>query len=163
MTPDDLLRRLMSDYEGLAPKTSWGETSLFYNPGLVLANGVYFATIKERDGDNDRASLLDREGVFRLSFGLSSPSYEQLFGPRPARAPKGGVVTTAYDYSALDQLTPHPVYGWMGWVQVLAPGSQTVSEIAPLLRESHDKARQTFAKRTARASARTAPDQDPRA
>ncbi len=77
---------------------------------------MYFCTIEERDGENDRASVLMRDGVFRVSIGVSSATNVERFGPRPARPAKGGVVNTGHDFAALDVLTPHPVYAWMSWV-----------------------------------------------
>jgi hypothetical protein len=61
---------LMASFEGLAPRDSWGERSYFCNPGGKAARGTYFLTIKEKDGANDRASDLDRPGIWRLNFGL---------------------------------------------------------------------------------------------
>ncbi len=54
MTPENIINRIKTDLESVVPKNSWGETSLFYNPGNILPNGVYFCTIKEKDGDNDK-------------------------------------------------------------------------------------------------------------
>ncbi len=87
MTPEDITKKLTSRLEGVVPKNSWGETSLFYNPGHLLPNGVYFCTLKEKDGDNDRASNLDRDGVYRLSIGLTKEGYEKLFGEKPGSSP----------------------------------------------------------------------------
>jgi len=130
---DDLCATL----EGVVPKPSWGETALFYNPGRVLPSGVYFCTLKDRDGANDRASALHREGVFRVSIGVLPATYARLFGPRPARPAKGGVVETAHDFTALDVLTPHPVYAWMGWVQILSPTTASYATVRPLIEEAH--------------------------
>jgi hypothetical protein len=140
VTPDEVLEALTTNFAGLVPKATWGETSLFYNPDGILPNGVYFCTIKERDGANDRASQLDRPGVFRLAVGLPPARYEQMFGPRPARPSKGGVVSTADDFTAADVLMPHPVYAWMGWVQVLSPSAATFAELQPLLASSYELA-----------------------
>ena len=38
---------------------------------MTLPNGVYFCTLKENNGANDKASELDRDGVFRLSIGIA--------------------------------------------------------------------------------------------
>jgi hypothetical protein len=51
-------------------KSSWGETSFFYNPGQLFPYGVYFCTIKEKDGANDQSSNLARDGIYRFSIGL---------------------------------------------------------------------------------------------
>jgi hypothetical protein len=37
----------------------------------ILPKGIYFATIKEKDGPNDKASELNRANVYRLSTGVS--------------------------------------------------------------------------------------------
>lgn len=154
MTAEAVMHQITHTYPGLVPKATWGETSLFYNPDSALKSGVYFATIKEHDGENDRASFLDREGVFRLSFGLPPTSYEERFGPRPERPAKGAIVATGHDFTALNELTPHPVYAWMGWVQVLCPTERTVRDLEPLLNDAYDKARTAFERRTAKSPAR---------
>lgn len=46
---------------------SCGEKGIFYNPGKKLKRGVYVLTIKEKDGDNDRASNLSREEIYRVN------------------------------------------------------------------------------------------------
>ena len=75
MQAKDVIDFITSQFDGVTPKASWGETSLFYNPQKQLPNGVYFCTIKEKNGDNDKASDLDRDSVFRLSIGISQKSY----------------------------------------------------------------------------------------
>ncbi len=71
---------------------SWGERSYFVNPELKLKRGSYFATVKSKDGENDKASYLNRPGVFRLSIGLTPKKYEEIFGRRSLRPLKGGVI-----------------------------------------------------------------------
>lgn len=90
MKPQAIIDDLCATLDDVVPKASWGETALFYNPGRTLPNGVYFCTFKERDGEHDRASVLTRDGVFRVSIGVSPATYVERFGPRPARPAKGG-------------------------------------------------------------------------
>lgn len=143
------ITQFISDtFAGIRPVAAWGETSFFYNPGQKLPRGVYFATLKENDGDNDRASNLRRPTVFRLNIGISKATYRSLFGPPPSRPAAGGVVDTGHDFTALDQLLPHPVYGWMSWVCVLNPSIATFQTAKPLLAEAYDLAVGKFAKRT---------------
>ena len=131
---------ILARYPGVVPKASWGETSLFVNPGGQLASGVYFCTLKDHDGANDRAARLDRNGVYRLALGLPPAAYAQRFGARPARPPKGGVVDTGHDFTQLNLLMPHPVYAWMGWVQLLSPSREVFEALLPLLDEAHQAA-----------------------
>lgn len=146
MRPEEIIDHLTGRFDGLAPKASWGETSLFYNPDLALANGVYFCTIKEHDGANDRSSELDRPGVFRLALGLPEECYQQHFGPRPTRPPKGAVVTTGHDFTQLDVVMPHPIYAWMGWIQVLQPSDERFAAMQMLFVESYDHVVRRFEK-----------------
>ena len=148
MSPEDIIEYITSHFEGVVPKSSWGETSLFYNPGMTLPNGLYFCTLKEKDGENDKASQLDRSDVFRLSMGISKKTFEDLFGARPKRPPKGGIIDTGHDFTVLDTLMPHPVYGWMSWVQVLNPTESTFRERFPLLEEAYTNAVIKFKKKT---------------
>jgi len=117
--PEAIVKEIESAFDGVVPKSSWGETSMFYNPGRVLPNGVYFCTIKEKNGDNDKASSLNREGIYRLSIGIGKENYESLFGERPKRPSKGGIIDTGHDFTQPNVLMPHPIYGWMSWVQIL--------------------------------------------
>ena len=149
MEESAVARYIQESFPGIVPVAAWGETSFFYNPGRALPRGVYFATLKAKDGDNDRASQLNRLGVFRLNIGISKPTYRSLFGPPPARPAAGGIVETGHDFSALDTLLPHPVYGWMSWVSVLNPAAATFETVKPLLAEAHGLAVAKFGKRVA--------------
>ena len=147
MTPEELLQICQKALPGTVPVSSWGERGLFYNPEGLLKRGVYVLTVKERDGENDRASGLDREGVYRLNLGLRRETFEGLFGSLPKRPPKGGTVAMDYDFTALDRLLPHPVYAWMGWICVLNPAPETLKCIGPLLREAYEYAEEKYRKR----------------
>ena len=68
-TPDGIVQHLLERFENTRVVAAWGERSIFYNPGGKLPRGIYFATIKEKDGENDKASHLDRAGMFRLNVG----------------------------------------------------------------------------------------------
>ena len=79
MSPKDIEQYIIDNFEAIAPKSSWGETSFFYNPDKKLPNGIYFCTIKEQDGNNYKASYLDRNNAYRFSIGISKQSFENLF------------------------------------------------------------------------------------
>lgn len=147
LTPSQIIDTLLKKFEGVTVVEAWGEKSLFYNPGGLLPRGVYFATIKEKNGDNDRASRLDREGIFRLNVGTTKPLFFERFGPPPPRPGKGGIVDGPWDFTVLDTLTPHPVYGWMSWVAVVNPTADTFNEMQPLIEAAYQKAEKTFSRR----------------
>ncbi len=140
-------RFLSEELEGVVPLSAWGEVSYFYNPGHRLKRGTYFATIKQKDGENDKGSQIDREGVWRLNIGVSKPVFKRLFGPPPARPGKGAIVEGPWDFTELDQIMPHPVYGWMSWLAVLSPSDATWEQCIPLVRDAHERARDRFEKR----------------
>lgn len=147
MKPEDILQYCLANLEGTVRTESWGESGIFYNPGGVLKRGVYVLTVKEKDGANDRASQLNRPGIYRVNLGLRKETYTRLFGPLPSRPPKGGVVSAGADFTALDYLMPHPVYAWMGWIAALNPSPETFEAMKPLIQESYEYAREKFAKR----------------
>jgi hypothetical protein len=147
MTPEQIITKISSQLDGVIPKSSWGETSLFYNPGKKLPNGVYFCTVKENDGDNDKSSNLSREGIYRVSIGVSKDTYESKFGVKPKRPPKGGIVDTGHDFTKTNMLMPHPIYAWMSWVCVLSPTQELFNEIYPLIVEAHGNAMLKFSKK----------------
>ncbi len=147
---------LLTRYDDTVSVETWGETAIFINPGRVLPKGVYFATLKDHDGANDRASGLDRPAVFRLSFGVPCSEYVARFGPRPPRPGKGGVVEGDWDFKDFEKLQPHPVYGWMGWVAILNPSRSSLDRLVPLLDASHLKARRSLSKRLQASGSREA-------
>ncbi|MEM8738994.1 MAG: DUF6194 family protein [Planctomycetota bacterium] len=144
MTPPQIVQQLCRRFDGIVPKERWGETSLFYNPASALPHGVYFCTLKTQDGDHDRSSNLNRPGVFRLALGIGPDGYTERFGPRPPRPAKGQAVDTGHDFTRLDRLMPHPVYAWMGWVQILSPSESMWDETGPLITMAYERAVEKF-------------------
>ena len=112
MNSDEIVRRIISNFDCVVVKSNWGETSFFYNPGQLFPHGVYFCTIKEKDGANDQSSNLTRDGIYRLSIGLPNENYVELFGSVPKRPKKGGYVNTGDDFTQTNLLMPHPIYAY---------------------------------------------------
>ena len=146
--PKALIEALLDRFPGTIAIDAWGETSLFYNPGRMLPRGVYFATVKEKDGENDRASKIDREGLFRFNVGTSKPLFLERFGPPPPRPGKGQAIEGEWDFTKLNTITPHPVYGWMSWVSVLNPSAQTLEGMDDMIEAAFLKAKTAFDKKT---------------
>jgi len=150
LEPERVLGDLLELDSGLRLERYYGEQSMFYNPAGVAPLGTIFCSIKDHDGPNDKGSHLSRPGVYRFAFALPEHEYERRFGPRPRRPPKGErLELPGHDLTALDMLSPHPVYAWMRWVQILAPTPARFDELRPLLMESLEEIRAKW-KRCAR-------------
>lgn len=147
MTAEEVSDLLLSEYQDLAPKQSWGETAYFVNPDQRLPSGVYFATLKLKDGENDKASKLDCDENFRLNFGPGKIMFQKQFGLPPKRPFAGGVIEGPWDFTQDDILTPHPVYGWMSWMAIKNPSQKSMVHIQPLLQSAYGRAWANAAKR----------------
>jgi hypothetical protein len=153
MNETTVIQYINETFEGIETFTaeSTGDTFFFYDPDRMFP----FATLVTSDY-NDSFSNLNRPSVFRLNIGISKQTYLSLFGPRPSRqstSGEGDAGSGGYDFTALDQLMPHPVYGMMYWVCVLNPSDATFeTAVRPLLAEAYDMAISKYAKRAARRS-----------
>jgi hypothetical protein len=103
MNAKQLEHWILDNYLGVIVANAYRERSFFYNPDDSLPKGIYFATIKESDGPNDKASSLDRDGIYRLSIGVGKKQYQFLFGEMPKRPAKGDIVEL----------------GWVGFVSII--------------------------------------------
>lgn len=83
-----------------------------------------WATVVTSDA-HDTASDLGRPGVYRLNIGLTRGRFRELVDP-----------SADHDWTALDVLAPHPVYGGYHWVCVLNP-DRTWPAVRGLLGEAH--------------------------
>ena len=147
MTPDEILQYCLDTLEGTVLVNSWGERGIFYNPENKLKRGIYVLTIKEKDGDNDKGSNLDRDGVYRVNIGLRKTTFQKMYGYIPARPAAGEIVDMDCDFTVTDTILPHPVYAWMSWISILNPSIDTFQRLQPLIRESYEYAKEKFKKR----------------
>jgi len=111
---------------------AWGDTFFIHDPERNLGGSrrFPFATIVTQDyGDFDDKSNLNRPGVFRLNIGVSKETFRDQFPD-----------DREHDFTALDTLILHPVYGVNHWVSVLNPSDETFATIKPLLDEAYETA-----------------------
>jgi hypothetical protein len=110
--------------------------------------GTILASIKDRDGPNDKAASLSRDGVYRFAFQLDHKEFVNRFGPVPRRPPKGRAVDLAgFDLTRLGAVAPHPIYAWMRWVQILSPTREQYEALKPLLFDSLEVVKAKWRKR----------------
>lgn len=118
-----------------------GDSFFFYNPDDSVPPDHRFPIITLVTGDRyDQFSDLDRPGVFRLNIGIGKETFRARFGkPQlPGSGEDESNAASAFDFTALDQVMPHPVYGRMYWVCVLNPSDETFAQdVQPLLAEAY--------------------------
>ena len=120
---------ILQAFEGVETATNLGYLFFFYGSDRMLP----FTTIATTNNEYERISNLDRPGVFRLNIGVSKQTFQSLFGT-------GKVDLSAYDFTALDTIMPHPDYAAQSWICVLNPSEATFQTLQPLLTEAFELA-----------------------
>jgi hypothetical protein len=93
-----------------------------------------------------------------LNIGISKQTFHSLFGETVLPSDKNGTVAKSddtsssdYDFTALNQVMPHPVYGRMHWTCVLNPSDEAFkTTVQPLLAEAYDIAVSKYKRLAAR-------------
>lgn len=147
MEPQDIIKYCHKSMEGTVCVNAWGEEGIFYNPANVLKRGVYIMTVKQKDGENDKGSYLDRPGIYRVNTGIGKKKFKEFFGFIPERPAAGKIVDMKYDFTETNRILPHPVYAWMGWVCVLNPTEETFRKFYPLIQDAYELGKKKFEKR----------------
>ncbi|WP_367874917.1 DUF6194 family protein [Luteolibacter sp. Populi] len=133
MTEDDIIAHIASHCAEVQIEIDRGN-HFFFAPG---EKKFPFVTLVISD-QYDKASDLNRPGVYRLNIGIEKETYHSHFGRAPGWAAPDGVVDTGHDFTALDQLMPHPVYAPMNWICALSPSGATFETLKPLLAEAYE-------------------------
>jgi hypothetical protein len=127
---DVLVQYITETFDGVNPLEAAGDYYFLYDPERNLPPNRQhpFATLITGDR-HDQFSDLDRPGVYRLNLGVSRETFQSLVG-----------ADATSDFTELDRLMPHPVYGQMHWLCVLNPSEATFESLKPLLAEAHLRA-----------------------
>ncbi|HEY6408259.1 MAG TPA: DUF6194 family protein [Ktedonobacteraceae bacterium] len=147
MNEAQISQYITETFEGVDVVVASGDSFFFYNPDSNVPADHRFPFVTLVTSDSyDQFSNLNRPSVFRLNIGIGKQTFHSLFGL--AKRPSGrdseaesGDTSSDYDFTALDQLMPHPVYGRMYWVCVLNPSDETFeTKVQPLLTEAYELA-----------------------
>jgi hypothetical protein len=130
---------VMASQDTGAPEVAWGDWFIFYDrEGETPDRRFPFATIVTKDYEGfDDFSQLNRLGVFRLNIAVGRHRFEELMAYPSAEHANN---QHRFDYTALDSLLPHPVYGGQAWVSILNPGDKTSNQAKSLLTEARARA-----------------------
>lgn len=153
MTEEQILTYITTTYPDVVSDSAMHAWFFFYDPEPVQSDHrLPFATLVTTD-EHDRYSRLNRPGTFRLNIGVSKATFQRMFGT-PTLPPYGDMgddydaTTGGIDFTVLNQVLPHPVYGHMFWVCILNPDDVTfASDIRPLLDEAYALAVARFQRR----------------
>jgi hypothetical protein len=143
MNEAEITQYILKTLDGVEAVSDQGNSFFFYDKD----NKIPFVTIVTNNAYDD-ASDLDRPGVFRLNIGVSRQTYQSMFA---TESPDGEEIrhTEGHDFTAIDKLMPHPVYGRMYWVCVLNPGEATFETVRPLIDEAYQIAVAKYERRAA--------------
>ena len=143
MNEEEITEFIKAGFKDVETVEANGDTFFFNDP----QKNFPFVTLVTSDY-NDQFSNLNRPGIFRLNIGLSKASFQSLFGtPPPSKASDYDPIP-GYDYTVLDTLIPHPVYGRMYWVSALNPSRETFEQqVETLIAEAYDLSAKRYAKR----------------
>ncbi len=126
MTPAELLRHLLTKFPLIESVSSQENTFLFFGS----ERNFPIATLVTND-EYDRHSNLGRPDIYRLNIGASRETFQELF---PNFADDDFL-----DYTEIDVVLPHPVYGKMNWICVLNPGPESLAVTERVLSEAYLK------------------------
>ncbi|MGR0220729.1 DUF6194 family protein [Agromyces sp. ZXT2-6] len=126
------------------PEVAWGDSFFYYAPdGRLPERTQPYATIVTKDYPGDTASALGGPDRWRVNVHVARGAFHDATGEDPR------ALSRRRDFAAADVVNPHPVYGSLGWICVVAPAERTLGTVLRLLREAHDRARARVERREA--------------
>jgi Family of unknown function (DUF6194) len=149
MNEVEISRYITDTFAGVDVVVASGDSFFFYNPDISLPPDHRFPFVTLVTSDvYDQFSNLNRPSVFRLNIGIGKQTFRSLFGlpERPFGSDSESMTKSSnnysdYDFTALDELMPHPVYGRMYWLCVINPRDKTFeTKVRPLLIEAYELA-----------------------
>lgn len=143
---DGVLELAPDEGSGL-PEIAWGDHFLYYAPdGRVPEGAQPYATLVTKNYPGDTLCDLDRPDRWRLNVHVGRATFIDLLGeePRAEGVPR--------DYTATDEVLPHPVYRAQGWIAITNPAARTEGLAVRLLRQAHESAGRRAVRRRAGAS-----------
>ena len=142
MNEFEMSQYITEAFEGVDVVTDRGNSFVFYNPDKDVPPDHRFPFVTLVVNDlYDQFSDLDRPGIFRLNIGVSKQTFRALFGE----------TVRDYDFTTLNQVMPHPLYGRMFWVCLLNPGDEAFQvTVRPLLTEAYDMAVSKYRRKAGR-------------
>ncbi len=147
MNESKISQHITGTCEGVDVVTDSGNSFFFYNPDSNVPPDHRFPFVTLVTNDlYDQFSNLNRPSVFRLNIGIGKQTFRSLTGAPSLPSGRDSAAISSenessHDFTALDQIMPHPVYGRMFWVCVLNPSEEMFeTNVRQLLAEAYDLA-----------------------
>lgn len=114
-----------------SPELAWGDIFFYIRDKRGEPKKMPFTTIVTKDYEGfDTDSKLNRGGLYRLNIEVGKEKFEELFGFRPKEYDQN---RSKFDFTAVNQLFPHPLYGKNGWVSIINPENKSTDMVDSLL------------------------------
>jgi hypothetical protein len=126
MNEASITKYILETFADVETEFNYGYTFFFHRSDHKLP----FTTIASSDNEYEQISQLNRPGVYRLNIGVSRETFQALFGTDK-------VDVSAYDFTALDLIMPHPDYAKQHFICVLSPSEETFEKVRPMLAEAY--------------------------
>jgi Family of unknown function (DUF6194) len=154
MNEIEMSQYITDTFSGVDVVVESGNSFFFYNPDPNVPPDHMFPWVTLMVNDvNDPFSNLNRPSIYRLNIGISKSTFGGLFdiSEQPGNTIEEQAETSmvaGYDFTVLDQVMPHPVYGRMYWICVLNPSDENFQKIIhPLMDEAYAMAVRKYNKR----------------
>lgn len=136
MKVENVIQSIVESFEGVHVAEAFGGTFFSCDD-----KGMYpFATIVTADDEYDSYSNLNRDAeTYRLNISLDKGEFKEMFD-----------VDGEFDFTLVDTLMPHPVYGKNAWISVVNPSEETFHGLMPMLESGHRRAVEKEAERKSR-------------
>lgn len=147
MTQDEIRERFASNSSVFiqiansgdgSPEIAWGDTFFYVRDNSGEPKKMPFTTIVTKDYTGfDSESNLNRGGLYRLNIEIGKEKFEDLFGFKTNEFEDN---RSRFNFSSLNQLFPHPLYGSNGWVSIVNPDADSAAKVNNLLDFSLERA-----------------------
>ncbi|WP_287804241.1 DUF6194 family protein [Diaphorobacter sp.] len=121
-----------------SPEMAWGDTFFYVRDNSGEPKKMPFTTIVTKDYTGfDSESNLNRGSLYRLNIEIGKDKFEDLFGFKTNEFEDN---RSRFNFSSLNQLFPHPLYGSNGWVSIINPDADSAAKVNNLLDFSFERA-----------------------
>lgn len=103
-----------------------------------------FATIVTKDNEYDNLSNLNRPDMFRINININKEIFDQLITVKKTTSWLGAYQNSGIDFTAVNTIFPHPIYGSMNWISIINPSSKIFLTLQTYLSEWYNNQKKQY-------------------